>query len=479
MRRYQGLFIITVLISLFGCAPALQQGAAKIGAVNIPNTLIKDNHAVSEDEAWTSMRHWWSIFQDSQLNALLKDAYNNNPGIAEAVSRIRVAQAEVTSVTATQYPSVYSGSSLSHQHYSSNSDHAIYNGDTYNLAILNPLDISYHPDLWGSDHELVASNQANLRVVRARLEKSEINLRQSVIKTYLALKVSYQIVMAQQQVIKLTSKINRVKQVAYDVGLRPASYLIPGEINISESSAALSFATQQERALYYALAALLGKGPDADILISNEFEVIPDQLPLPKELNLEFISKRPDIQESLWRVREAFHLEQVAQKAYYPNVNLRALLGFNSIGLSKLFQYDSVAYAAGPVVSLPIFDHKELQGRFDASVANHDALIYAYNQTVLLAAKEVATNLANMDKMKSMLAYKAIAFHERTNFLKVAKAEHANGLSDQIPFLEAQVAEKKAYIEYMQSQLMWFYAITDMASSIDGELQEKVNDHKN
>lgn len=477
--NYKSLLIITALISLFGCAPVIPNEAPKIGAVGIPTTLIKDNEAVLADEGLTSMRQWWSLFRDSQLDSLLKDAYKNNPSIAEAVSRINMAQAELTRVTATQYPSVYAGASLNHQHYSSNSDHAIYNGDTYNLAILSPIDISYHPDLWGSDHELVAGNQANLKVFQAKLKKSEIDLRQTVIKTYFALKASSQIVMAQQQIMELASKMNRVRHVAYKEGLQPASYVFSGEVNLSENSTALSFAIQQKSTLSYALAALLGKTPDADILISNEFDFIPDQLPLPKELNLDFISKRPDIQESLWKVQEAFHLEKNAQKAYYPNVNLRALLGFNSIGLSKIFQGDSIAYAIGPVISLPIFDHKELKGRFDASVANHDALIYAYNQTVLLAAKEVATNLANMDKMKSILAAQAIVFHEKTNLLKVAKAEHANGLSDQMPFLEAKVAEKKAYIEYMQSQLRWFYAITDMASSLDGELPEKVNDHKN
>lgn len=479
MMPFKGLLVIMATLSVFGCAPVIPHEAPKIARAGIPASLTKANEAVVVDEKLESMRQWWSIFKDSQLEALLNDAYHDNPSIAEAKSRITLASAELTGVTAIQYPSINAGTSLSHQHYSSNSDHAMYNGDTYNLAVVNPLEISYHPDLWGSDQDLVDSHQASLKVARAKLKKSEIDLRQSVIKTYFALIVSNQIVLTQQQLRALSSKINRVRQVAYKEGLQPASYGFSGELKLSESAVALSFATQQKNTLYYALAALLGKSPDADLSVSSEFAAVPDQLPLPTTLDLAFISKRPDIQESLWRAQEAFHLENVAQKAFYPNVNLRAILGFNSIGLSKLFQSGSVAYAAGPVISLPIFDHKELQGRFDASVANHDALIYAYNQTVLQAAKEVATNLANMDKMKSVLAAQTLVLQQRSNLLKVAKAEHLNGLSDQIPYLEAQVAEKVAYIEYRQSQLRWFYAITEMASSLDGELSEKVSDHKN
>lgn len=479
MMNFKGLLIIIISINVLGCAPIIPQEASTIGRIGIPTSLTKANEAVIVDQQLEGMQKWWSIFKDEKLDALLNDACQDNPSIAEAKSRITIAKAVLTSVTAIQYPSIYTGASLNHQHYSSNSDHAMYNGDTYNLAILNPLEFSYHPDVWGSDQELIDSQQASLKVARAKLKKSEIDLRQSVIKTYFALIVSNQIVLTQQQLMALSSKINRVRQVAYKEGLQPASYGFSGELKLSESAVALSFATQQKNTLYYALADLLGKSPDAELSVSSEFAVVPDQLPLPNALNLALISKRPDIQESLWRVQEAFHLENVAQKAFYPNVNLRALLGFNSIGLSKLFQSDSVAYAAGPVISLPIFDHKELQGRFDASVANHDALIYAYNQTVLQAAKEVATNLANMDMMKSVLAAQALVLQQRNNLLKVAKAEHLNGLSDQIPYLEAQVAEKISYIEYRQSQLRWFYAITEMASSLDGELSEKDSDHKN
>lgn len=478
MRYCAGMMLALMLTSISGCAPIIKNGATTIEEVKIPHDLITSNNAVNASQDHWKSDGWWQVFKNDQLNDLLKLALKGNPGVAEANSRLRIAQAEILQTSAVQYPRVDGAAAITNVHYSSNGDHGIYNGETNTIGVVDPLIINYHLDFWGRDKEAIASTKANAAIFQARLKQSEVVLRQSVIKTYFALKIAEELVMTQLQIVELAKEIEAIKNNALQAGLQPTAYILPPRLYIYESKASLAVIKQKKNALQYALADLLGNDPGHAIALAPGKLAIPEQLPIPQNINLALISRRPDIQAALWNIRYAFHLEKAAQKEYYPNINLRALLGLNSLGLASLFKAGSLTYAAGPVLSLPIFDHGALKGKFDASAAAYDAAVFAYNQAILNAAKEVATNLANLENTKSELEAQSFTLEDRAAIADVAIAEYSSGISDKLPYLEAQIGQKNAYRQYLQAQLKWLYAITDMATALDGDLQETVNADK-
>lgn len=478
MRYGAGTLVALILTSISGCAPIIKNGAVSIKEVKIPPHLITSNNAVNASQNHWKIDGWWHIFKNDQLNEIIKMALKENPTIAEANSRLNMAQAEILQMAAIQYPRVDGGAAITNLHYSSNGDHGIYNGETNTIGVVDPLIINYHLDFWSKDKEIVASTKANAEIFQAKLKQSVVTLRQSVIKTYFSLKIADELVMTQLQVVELAKEIEAVKYNALQSGLQPTAYILPPRLYVYQSKASLSVIQQKKSALQYALSDLLGNDPDHVIEPASGKLEIPEQLPIPQNINLDLIAHRPDIQAALWNVRYAFHLEKVAQKEFYPNINFRALLGLNSIGLSSLLKAGSLTYATGPVLSLPIFDPGALKGKFDASTASYDAAVFSYNQVILNAAKEVATNLANLQNTKSALEAQSFALEDRATLAEVAASEYRSGISDKLPYLEAKINQKNAYIEYLQAQLTWLFAIIDMATALDGEFQEVVNDDK-
>lgn len=478
MKYTVGSMAVLILTSISGCAPAIKNDAIMIKEVNIPHHLITSNRAVTTSQDYWKTEGWWSIFKSNQLNNLIKIALKENPGIAEAKSRLKIAQAEILQMKATQQPRVDAGAHITNVHYSSKGDHGIYNGETNTVGVIDPLMINYHLDFWSRDESLVASTKANAEIFQAKLKESVVTLRQSVIKTFFSLKIADEMVTTQLQLIELEKEIESVKYHALQAGLQPTAYILSPRLHIYQSKASLAVIQQQRSALQYALSALLGNSPDNVIKLASEKLDAPEQIPLPSNINLDLISHRPDIQAALWNIRYTFHLEKVAQKEYYPNVNFRALLGLNSLGLSGLLRAGSLTYTAGPVLSLPIFDSGALRAKFDASIASYDAAVFSYNQAILNAAKDVATNLANLENTKSIFEAQSFSLENSTNFAKIAASEYRSGLSDKLSNLEANVNEKNAYIKYLQAQLAWLFAITDLATALDGELQGTENDDK-
>lgn len=479
MSYYSRPILMVMLTTLLGCAPAIKEGAPMIKTVKMPDHLIHTNAAVKANQDDWHMDEWWQIFKNQQLNQLIKSALQDSPTVAEANSRLSIAQAGLMQTAAVQFPRIDSEAKATNLHYSRNGDHGTYNGQTNTVATFNPLVVNYHADFFGKDKEIIDSASASVEIAQAKLNESAIRLRQSVIKTYFSLKIADEIILTQLQVLELAKDIEKVKICAYQSGIQPTAYTFLPNLYVSETKVSLATVKQKKSALLYALANLLGNGPDSTVALTPKMLVIPEQLPIPKTINLDAIAKRPDIQAALWNIHYATHVEKAAQLDFYPNINLSALLGLNSIGISNLFKSGSVNYAVGPVLSLPIFDHGALQGKFSASAAAYDAAVFVYNQTILNAAKEVATNLANLDHTKNILEEQSSVLQQRIELANSATAEYNSGLSDKIPDLEAKITQKNAYIELLQARLQWLYAITDMATALDGKFQEAVNDAKN
>jgi outer membrane protein TolC len=94
-------------------------------------------------------------------------------------------------------------------------------------------------------------------------------------------------------------------------------------------------------------------------------------------------------------VRGAAQGVKAAEADFYPNVNLAAFAGLQSIGLSNLFQGSATIVDVSPALSLPVFNRRQLRGALESRQAQFDASVGQYNQTLLDAVHDVADVVAN------------------------------------------------------------------------------------
>lgn len=461
---------LLIALLLAACAPALKDKPPQIGRIQVPQ--VSANGAVNPVTG-LNMREWWLIFNDAQLNKLLALGIQNSPGLAEAKARIGIAQGQVMLAGANELPHLDVSGDVTKTHRSDNGDHAVYNGETYTVANINPLMLIYRLDIFGQEQENVAMAQAGSEVAQAQYKESLLLLRAAIIKTYFALKTAGGLVDKQDETIRLAEAKYAVSLAAYKAGLQSSSQALAEKADISGEKSRLSALRQQQQALQFALSALLGKGPDYKADIGLIESGLPSQLPVPATIDLDTLSRRPDIDMALWNVRYFLHAEKSAQKAFYPNISLRALVGLNTIGLGNLLTSGSLAYAAGPALSLPLFDGGALKGRFDATAAAYEAAIHAYNQSVLKAATQVATDLAAMDNTMSIVDDRQEALSQMQAYAHVAEAEYRSGINDKSAEIGAKAKVNTAAMRLMETKLQWLTAMTDLATALGGEFQER------
>jgi multidrug efflux system outer membrane protein len=97
-------------------------------------------------------------------------------------------------------------------------------------------------------------------------------------------------------------------------------------------------------------------------------------------------------------------------------VTINALLGLSSINASKLLEYGSRVPQAAAAVHLPIFDAGRLKARYGATQAAIDSAVASYQDTVVSAARDVATQASTRAQ---------IAAQRNRIFLLAAESDHA------------------------------------------------------
>jgi len=127
-----------------------------------------------------------------------------------------------------------------------------------------------------------------------------------------------------------------------------------------------------------------------------------------------------------------------AKAEFYPDINLSASLGLDAFGFGRFLTAASRTMSAGPAIHLPIFDGGALRAQLKGRYADFDYAVATYNQTLVTALSEVATQLAQIRSTDAQLvdAEAAQAAARRAN--ELALTQYKAGLTNQLTVLNAE-----------------------------------------
>jgi len=177
------------------------------------------------------------------------------------------------------------------------------------------------------------------------------------------------------------------------------------------------------------LAALVGRP------VSDLPPLSPKPLPsfpgaLPDNVKIDLISRRADITASRWRVEAAERSLASARADFFPDVSVNALLGVSSIDMGKLLEYGSRVPQVTAAIHLPIFDAGKLKARYGGAQAAIDSAVSNYQDTVISAAREVATQATTRAQIEAQRTQRAKQVEATLRMKKAAAARVRQGLND-------------------------------------------------
>jgi outer membrane protein TolC len=131
------------------------------------------------------------------------------------------------------------------------------------------------------------------------------------------------------------------------------------------------------------------------------------------------------------------HDVKEAKAEFYPDINLSASLGLDAFGFGRLLTAVSRTASAGPAIHLPIFDAGALRAQLKGRYADADYAIASYNQTLVTALSEVATQVAQVRSSDAQLVDAQTARQAAQRADQIAVAQYKAGLTNQLTVLNA------------------------------------------
>jgi outer membrane protein TolC len=137
-------------------------------------------------------------------------------------------------------------------------------------------------------------------------------------------------------------------------------------------------------------------------------------------------------------------------------VNLSAFIGFNALGVNRLFNADSGQIGVTPALRLPLFDGGRLQAQLSGRQAELDMAVSQYNFTVLEAVKESADAISSDQSMMRQAQLQTAALVSAQKNHAIAKQRFDAGLGNQLIVLSAETAvllQSRASVDIRARQL--------------------------
>jgi NodT family efflux transporter outer membrane factor (OMF) lipoprotein len=184
---------------------------------------------------------------------------------------------------------------------------------------------------------------------------------------------------------------------------------------------------------------LLGAGPDRGLSIVPPTLGVGDEVRLPDNLPADLVSRRPDIVAARWRVDSLTHEVKEAKAEFYPDINLSAAIGLDAFGFGRFLTAASRTASAGAAIHLPIFDGGALRAQLKGRYAEFDYAVAGYNQTLITALTEVATQLAQIRSSDTQLVDAQAAQQAAQSADQLAITQYKAGLTNQLTVLNADM----------------------------------------
>ncbi len=429
--------IASIIVLLSGCA-----NIPDLGPLLHPRNDLTISNQLQEDinEADVIPQYlWWDKYGDDQLSSLISLGLNQSFSLAEARARILAAQGNAQKIGAKLWPVIGADASIqkSRQSYN-NGIPADFVTKGFNDTGRGVLTFDYELDFWGKNKKALEASISEVRATELEERQAKIILTTSIASTYANLARLYNELDAAEKTVKVRKKTLELFSDRYRNGLENNSVIESSKSNLSLANADVASIEEAIDLTKNALTSLLGSQPDKAIKITRPSLKIMTTIKTPTEINVDLIARRPDVQASILRIKAMNKWVDIARIGFYPNINLSAFIGQQSLGLDSFFKNGSLIGSVGPAIHLPIFESTKLAGYYRSARAKYNQAIAQYNNTIVTSLREVADAVTSQKYLASRIKSTKAAVNNSKKAYDLIRKRYTGGLATYLEVLRAE-----------------------------------------
>jgi multidrug efflux system outer membrane protein len=467
------------MAALTGCAVGPNY---KRPAVNIPGVYrgsATDEAADAKSQANQSQptsqgtsaaslgdEEWSKVFQDPELQGLIRTALKNNYDVRIAAARVLQAQAQLGITRADQYPSLGAGGNISSQNSPQIGPIPSYEITQGQLT----ASAAWNLDFWGryrrateAARSTLLANEWAQREVRATLVANLAAAYFQLRELDLELEISQRTFNSRTQSLQLTQTleqhgINSLLDVRQSEQL---VYTAATEIPDFQRQIAL-----QENAI----SILLGNNP-GDVPRGLKLTEQPHAPEVPVGLPSSLLERRADIRQAEQTLIAANAQIGVARAAYFPQISLTGAAGFESPALTNLFTGPAALWSLAGSFTQPIFEGGRLKSGVRLAEAQREQMLLTYQQTIQGAFRDVSNGLVAYRKDREFRIQQEHLLASAQDAARLSEVRFKAGTTDYLEVLTNETNSFSAELGLAQAQTNELIALVQLYQALGGGWQ--------
>jgi len=459
------LISVITLLFLSGC---------KVGpnyhkpVVQVPTSFrdLSENQETQARAASYADLPWWQVFQDPQLQELIRTALKQNYDLQAATERINAARAQLGITRSSQFPQIQGTSDFS------GGKSGTFQSKSNFLTLA--ADAAFQLDLFGRLRRATEAARAQLLATEDAQQTVILTLVSDVASDYFALlqldlelQITRDTVQSQQSAVKLT-----------DLRL---SHGVATKLDVLQAKQVLDTANAQ----IPDLERQIGQGENAiSILLGNYPQSVRRgrplvQQPLPPEvppgMPSSLLARRPDIRQAEQNLIAANAEIGVAKAEFFPQISLTGsgggVFGRSSL-FSSLMSSHSGVWAYEAQAAQPIFTGGALRGNLRLAESQRQQELIAYKQAIQLAFRDVSDALIGYQKYHQVRVEQEVAVEDLRDTVSTSLSRYRGGITTYLEVLDGQRSLFSAELTLAQARGSEYQSLVELYKALGGGWQQ-------
>jgi multidrug efflux system outer membrane protein len=403
------------------------------------------------------------VFQDPQLQELIRTALQNNYDVRIAATRILEAQAQLGITRADQLPTIGAGAAAVNQRTARQKPLPELETNASSVG----ASMVWELDFWGKYRRATEAARANLLATEWAQRAVTNTLVGNVAASYfqlraydLQLEIARRTLGSRQESLQLTRTLAD-GGVGTMLDVRQAEQLVAVA---AESIPDLERRIQQQENF---ISTLLGHnpGPIARGMKLTEQPHLPE---VPAGIPSRLLERRPDIRAAEAQLMAANAQIGVAKAAYFPQITLTANSGFQSSALTNLFTGPAGFWNFGGSLAQPIFAGGRIKSGVRLTEARKQELVLTYQQTIQQAFRGVSDSLTGYQKSREFREHQEELVLAAQDAARLSELRYRGGATNYLELLTNETNAFNAELGLTQAQLNELVSLVEIYRNLGG-----------
>jgi multidrug efflux system outer membrane protein len=446
--------------SFRGVSPTEEPASAPVPASSSSTAAGTPSTASLGDEKW------WEVFQDKELQELIRTSLNSNYDVRIAATRVLQAQAQLGITRADQLPSLDVGGNVTgtrNPQIGPIPGYQLTQGEVSASA-------AWNLDFWGRYRRATEAARANLLSSEWARKEVISTLVANVASSYFVLRqLDYQLEISKRTLASRQDSLELTKTLE-EHGINNLLDVRQSEQLVYTAATEVPDLERQIAIQENALSILLGSNPQ-DIPRGLKLTEQPHSPEVPVGLPSALLERRPDIREAEQNLIAANAQIGVARAAYFPQISLTGSGGYESSKLTNLFQGPAGVWSLAGSITQPIFEGGRLKSGVRLARAQHDQLLLTYQQTIQGAFRDVSDALVAYRKYREFRIQQQLLVESARDAAHLSEVRFKAGSTDYLEVLTNETNAFSAELTLAQAQGNELSALVQLYLALGGGWQ--------